>query len=208
MQGLGTDGCPSVRDLGPLRGLPLRMPFLCRKTDGLSLTPLAGLPALRTPGLGLAREAASVGDIPAGAGLTNLALHGKASGIGLDGLGRWPALESPTITGDQQCGQLARQSRPPRLPTPQTLDQPALGLATVVPHHGLRALFLGGCRIASGLEPLRDLPHLTELRISGCGGTVGPAPPAGPANLTVRTYLGTTVRGTALFPPERLVRHH
>ncbi|WP_141662884.1 hypothetical protein [Streptomyces sp. Wb2n-11] len=58
-----------------MRGLPPRMLFPCRKTDGLSAAPLAGLPALRTPGLGFARETAGVGVIPAGAGPENLTVR-------------------------------------------------------------------------------------------------------------------------------------
>ncbi len=208
LESLGIDECPSVTELGPLRRLPLKELFLYRLTEELSLAPLAELPALNTLGLSFSvREAATVGDIPAGPGLRGLSLLGEAHVVRLDGLERWPALDTLTIAGDMQARQLAQQSAQLRLTLLQMVDQSALDLGPVVHHQELTRLHLGRCRLVSGLEPLRELPHLRYLSLSDCGGPVDLTPLAGLENLTIHTYLKTTVRGAALFPPERLIRH-
>ncbi|MGW0559261.1 NACHT domain-containing protein [Streptomyces sp. NPDC003016] len=205
---LGFDECQSVTDLGPLRHLPLHQLYLARLTEGLSLAPLAGLPALRTLGLSFfVPGATSVGDIPAGPSLRSLSLLGEARAIRLDGLERWPGLERLSIAGDMQAGQLAEHSHPFRLTLLQIVDQGFLDLGTVVRHQELTTLHLAGCRFVSGLEALRDLPHLRHLSLSDCAGPVDLTPLADLENLTIHTYLNTTVHGGALFPPERLTHH-
>ncbi|MFF3337141.1 NACHT domain-containing protein [Streptomyces flavidovirens] len=207
LKSLGFDSCPSVRALEPLHGLPLHQLFLYRLAEGLSLTPLAGLPGLRTLGLDFAPGVASVDDIPLGAALTHLFLHREARALHLDGLERWPELRDLTITGDQQGRQLAQLRHPSRLTSLSLRDQLALDLSTVVRHQELRTLLIGTSAIVSSLEPLRDLPHLTRLKLSDCGGPLDLSPLVDLENLTVHSYLGTSVRGTALFPPERLLHH-
>ncbi|MBT2524856.1 NACHT domain-containing protein [Streptomyces sp. ISL-99] len=208
LESLGIDECPSVTDLGPLRRLPLQQLFLYRLADGLSLASVAELPELNAlvlsyflPGV------ASVGDIPARPGLRSLGLFGEAAAIRLDGLERWPGLESLTIAGDMQSRQLAAKSCPFRLTTLQMVDQASLDLGTVVRHQELTRLHLGKCRLVSGLEALRDLPHLAHLSLSDCEGPIDLTPLADLENLTIHTYLNTPVHGAALFPPERLIDH-
>ncbi|MBT2490060.1 NACHT domain-containing protein [Streptomyces sp. ISL-96] len=207
LKSLGFDTCPSVRALGPLPGLPLRQLYLYRLAEGLSLAPLAELPELRVLGLDFPPQEARVGDIPAGAGLTHLYLLGESRVLRLDGLERWPALRDLTIVGDEQAGQLARQRHSSQLTGLSLREQSALDLSTVVRHQELRELLLGTCELVSGLEPLRDLPHLTRLRLSDCGGPLDLTPLADLEQLTVHTYLGTTVRGTTLFPRGRLLHN-
>ncbi|MEV8307520.1 leucine-rich repeat domain-containing protein [Streptomyces flavidovirens] len=87
------------------------------------------------------------------------------------------------------------------------IDQASVDLGTVVRHQELTRLYVGSCRRVSGLEALRELPHLTYLSLSDCEGPIDLTPLAGLENLTIHTYLNTPVRGAALFPPERLIRH-
>ncbi|WP_078607299.1 NACHT domain-containing protein [Streptomyces flavidovirens] len=208
LEQVGIDECPSVTDLGPLRLLPLKHLFLYRLAEGLSLAPLAELPALVNLGLAFfVPGVVSVGDIPARPALRSLSLLGVASVIRLDGLERWAELETLTLAGDMQARQLAQQSWPFRLTYLQIVDQASLDLGTVVAHQELTRLHLGRCQLISGVEALRELPHLRHLRLSDCGGPIDLTPLADLENLTIHTYLNTTVHGTALFPPERLIHH-
>lgn len=208
LESLGIDECPSVTDLAPLRSLPLQQLLLIRLSDGLSLAPLAGLPSLRSLGISFFLPAVgTVGDIPAGPDLRALNLLGEAGTIGLDGLERWPGLQTLSIGGDTQGAQLARRRPPIQLTTLQMIDQSALDLGTVVHHQDITSLHLGRCRLVSGVEALLELPQLTYLSLSDCGGPIDLAPLAGLENVKIHTYLNTTVHGAELFPPERVTRH-
>ncbi|MET9518788.1 NACHT domain-containing protein [Streptomyces sp. NPDC002994] len=206
LESLGIEECLSVTDLAPLRSLPLQQLMLIRLSEGLSLAPLAGLPSLHSLVISFFLPAVGrVGDIPAGPELRSLNLLGEAGTIGLDGLERWPRLQTLSITGDTQGAQLARRRTPIRLTTLQMADQSALDLASVVHYQDLEMLRLHKCRLVSGLEALRDLPHLTLISLGNCAGPIDLSPLAGLENLVIHTNLATTVHGTHLIPPERLL---
>ncbi|MGW1766342.1 NACHT domain-containing protein [Streptomyces sp. NPDC002073] len=203
---LGINGCPHV-DLDTLRGLPLEALYLYRLADGLGLEPLEDLPALTHLGLDFDTGPASVGEIPVGPGLIGLALYRGAHGLSLDGLEKWPGLRSLTIGGDRQAVQLERLTPLPALTFLHMTGQSALDVATLLRHRELTHLSVSQSALASGLEPLRSLPRLEQLYLTDCGGPVDLRPLRDLDRLTVHVSGTAQPLGAHLFPPDRLVIH-
>lgn len=197
-------GCPEVQDLEPLRGLRLQKLYLHDLAHGMSLAPLADMPALDHLTLGFSPDFTRAGDIPAGPGLTALVFTENSQDVTLDGLDRWPSLSWLVIVGDAQGAQLRRLPQPLRLANLNIEKQSGLDLATVQRYRELTSLTLRGCTIRSSLALLKELPHLTHLNLWDCRGPIDLAPLAGLDNLIVRITDSTDATGREHLPPERL----
>jgi energy-coupling factor transporter ATP-binding protein EcfA2 len=202
---LGIESCPQVRDLSPLRGLPIERLYLENLSYHLSLAPLVELPRLRLLSLGFHPEGVrSVADIDTGSPLTGFGLFPRAQDVLLDGLARWPRLEWLTISGGAQTEELARLREVPEVEELQILNSPAVVPAALTRHRELTQLALHQCELTTGLEPLKELPHLRALNLTGCPGTIDLTPLADREGLTIRFSRGTQLEGVDLFPPECL----
>ncbi|SFG66838.1 NACHT domain-containing protein [Streptomyces mirabilis] len=196
--------CPEVQDLEPLRGLRLQRLFLHDLAPGMSLAPLADMPALVHLTLGFPPDVTRAGDIPAAPGLTALLFTENSKNITLDGLERWPSLSWLQIVGEDQGVQLSRMRDPIGLTHLYIHMQSSLDLTTVQRHRKLTQLVLRDCMVSSGLAPLRELPHLTRLFLWGCRGPIDLAPLADLDNLVVHINDSTDAVGREHLPPERL----
>ncbi|MEW2395087.1 NACHT domain-containing protein [Streptomyces sp. NPDC046862] len=200
----GITQCPQVRDLSPLRGLPLMHLYLGRLSHDVSLAPLAGLTTLKMLTLDFVPSGTScVAGLPAGDALSRLGLYDGARDVDLGGIERWPILDWLSVAGDRQTEQLARLQQVPRLKVLR-ITQATVEPAALVRHQELTEIFLYECDLASGLEPLTNLPELRNLGLSRCGGSIDLTPLAGLEHLTIRAIVGTQVKGAELFPPDRL----
>ncbi|MFD9334743.1 NACHT domain-containing protein [Streptomyces sp. NPDC060028] len=202
---LGLDDCRTV-SLDGLRGLPLETLYLYRLPDALDLSPLSDLPALAH--LGLDFEPAPgidrVADLPVSSPLQGLGLYKGARRIRLEGMEEWTGLDWLTLSGDAQAAELEQMAPPPRLRTLQLSDQSALDLNALVRHQGITDLYLSTSTLATGLEPLRELPALTQLSIHQCGPGIDLGPLGDLEQLRVSFSGSTQVLGTGAFPPGRL----
>ncbi|MEV8563637.1 NACHT domain-containing protein [Streptomyces sp. NPDC051917] len=196
--------CPAIQDLEPLRGLSLEKLYLHDLARGMSLAPLADMPALDHLTLGFPADVTSAADIPAGPGLAGLVFTEKSQNITLDGLDRWPSLSLLMIVGDAQGAQLSRLAHPLRLETLGIEKQSALDLTIVQRHQELTSLTLRGCTMASSLAPLEELPYLTRLHLWDCKGPIDLGPLADLDKLTVHINDSTNATGREHLPPERL----
>lgn len=199
-------GCPEVQDLEPLRGLRLQKLYLHDLARGMSLAPLADMPALDHLTLGFPPDVTHAGDIPAGPGLTALVFTENSQDLTLDGLDRWPSLSWLSIVGDAQGAQLSCLSHPLRLENLNIEKQSALDLTIVQRHRELTTLVLRDCTVHSSLAPLKELPHLTRLTLWNCRGPIDLAPLTDLHNLTVHITDSTDATGRENLPPERLNR--
>ncbi|MFL1903995.1 NACHT domain-containing protein [Streptomyces tauricus] len=197
-------GCPQVRDLEPLRGLGLRGLYLHGLAQGMSLAPVAELPALKHLTLGFPAGVEHAGDIPAGPGLAGLVFTEAARNISVDGLERWPGITLLAVVGEDQTEQLTRIRHPPEVRDLRIDDHRSLDLAALVGHQELNSLWLRDCTLVSGLGPLTELPHLTILRLGNCGAPIDLTPLAAMEHLVVHAPGDTPLLGTEHFPPERL----
>ncbi|KOG28727.1 ATP-binding protein [Streptomyces resistomycificus] len=202
---LGLDGCPRVRDLSSLAGLPIERLHLHHLSSGLSLAPIGRLTNLRMLSLDYGpRGIRSVADIPTDRALTGLGLSPRAAHIRLDGLGRWPRLDWLTVSGAAQSEQLARLEEVPDIGMLQILNDDRLDPRTLARHRQLAELSLYACELTAQLDALKDLPELRRLSLSRCSGTIDLTPLAGQEHLTIHISPGTDLRGADLLPPERL----
>ncbi|MFD9080421.1 NACHT domain-containing protein [Streptomyces erythrochromogenes] len=199
---LGFDGCSAV-DLRGVRDLPLETLYLYRMPDGLDLTPIAELVQLSHLGLDFAPQAACVEDLPLPAPLAGLGLYAGAGHLSLRGIEAWSGLEWLTVSGPAQASELAR-IKPPGLRTLQLLNHPSLDPASLARHGALTDLYISGCTLTSGLEPLRELQHLTHLSIHQCGPAIDLTPLADLDQLRIDLTATVPVLGTGLFPPGKL----
>ncbi|WP_405446745.1 NACHT domain-containing protein [Streptomyces erythrochromogenes] len=202
---LGFDACTAV-DLRGVRDLPLETLYLYRMPDGLDLTPIAELGRLSHLGLDFAPQAACVEDLPLPAPLAGLGLYAGARHLSLRGIEAWNGLEWLTVTGPAQATELAR-IRPPGLRTLQLLNHPSLDPASLARHGALTDLYISGCTLTSGLEPLRELQHLTHMSIHQCGPAIDLTPLADLDQLRIDLTATVPVLGTGLFPPGKLRSH-
>ncbi|MFF3088907.1 NACHT domain-containing protein [Streptomyces nojiriensis] len=202
---LGLDQCRDV-SLSGLRVPALETLYLYR-LDAVDLRPLADMAGLRHLGLDLLPEQRSIAELPVGGDLTGFGLYQKAVGLNLDGLARWPNLSWLTVSGAGQASQLANMPAPPPLTFLQLLAQPALDLGSLVPHQGLKEIYLGSCELTGGVEPLRELPELACLNLNDCAPVVDIGPLAGLPGLRVVVSGSTRLTGTEGFPPERLTTY-
>ncbi|WKK22574.1 NACHT domain-containing protein [Streptomyces olivoreticuli] len=202
---LAINDCPFLIDLSPLTEVPLTHLFLYRPSERLSLRPLAELSTLKHLGIDFS-PSRTVGEIPVDPQLTGLHFYGDARQISLDGIERLPSLLRLTLTGDPQGNQLAQHDGVPQLTNLQLHDQSALDPGTVVRHQKLRSLELGRCTLTSSLSPLTALPELIRLSMFTCDSAspIDLSPLAHLDRLTITVQGNTPVRGTHLFPPDRL----
>ncbi|WP_255946586.1 NACHT domain-containing protein [Streptomyces odontomachi] len=196
--------CTNVQDLEPLRGLRLQHLYLHDLTSGMSLAPLADMPALSHLTLGFPADVTRAGDIPAGPGLTALVFTRNSQDITLDGLDRWGSLDLLMVVGDAQAAQLSRLSHPPHLRKLTIQNQSALDFGSLLRHQELTELTLRECTVTSGLAALKELPHLTRLRLWNCKGTIDLSPLAGLGDLVVHLSDTTDATGREHLPVHRL----
>ncbi|MER5932219.1 NACHT domain-containing protein [Streptomyces sp. NPDC002054] len=202
---LGVFDCPQVRSLAAVDRLALDSLALGYMADGVSLAPLAGLDGLRKLVIGYEPKEQRIGDVPATEGLTQLALWQGARSLTLDGLERWAGLQSLTIAGDRQYRQLAAERPLTGLTALQIRFAAAVDLTELTPYRRLTQLMLLRCDIdRHGLEPLRELPELTRLRLAECAWMVDLSPLAGLDSLRIEVDRRTAVIGVERIPPERL----
>ncbi|MCF3105059.1 hypothetical protein IPZ58_26215 [Streptomyces roseoverticillatus] len=114
------------------------------------------------------------------------------------------------VTGGEEArwaAELVRASAPP-LSKLQLDSRSGLDPAELVRHQKVRTLSLVRCTLSRGLAPLAELPDLTSLRLTHCKASdrepIGLAPLVPLPRLTVTVSMHTPVRGTELFPPERV----
>ncbi|MCX4777515.1 NACHT domain-containing protein [Streptomyces sp. NBC_01264] len=203
---LGVLDCPKVTGIevvGELRADSLAFGYL---RDDLPLTPLAGAAGLRSLVIGFEPEERRIGDVPAAQTLTALHLWQGARRMTLDGIERWPAVETLTIAGSTQYRQLVRSLPLRGLTGLQIRHAAPVSAGALLPYERLGRLFLIRCALEGSLEALAELPALRRLVLSECLGTVDLAPLAPMAELVIELRRGTHVTGAELIPPERLVR--
>ncbi|MFF3724473.1 NACHT domain-containing protein [Streptomyces erythrochromogenes] len=203
---LGVFDCPGVTGIEPVSELSVTSLAFGYLPDGVSLAPLAGVAGLQKLVIGFEPAELRMADIPAPAGLSNLALWQGARRITLDGLERWPGLRSLTIAGNAQYAQLARVLPTRQLDALQIRFATTVDLADASAFQDLTQLMLLRCELGTGngLEPLRDLPELTRLRLAECGGTLDLSPLAGLDTLRIELDRRTSFTNVDLIPPERI----
>ncbi|MER5279291.1 NACHT domain-containing protein [Streptomyces sp. NPDC002809] len=208
---VGLSRCDRIRDLGPLASPGLRSLLLYEIDPDVSLDPLRDMTGLRDFTAQHPLLLDNVGELPIGPQLVNLSFSRQTRYLSLDGIERWPGLDSLTIGGRTQLRQLERH--------------PSLSMLTGLGVHevdhfeprlistltGLQRLFLFRCGTVADLAALHELPDLTSLRLSSCAEDAPPidlSPLAGMERLTLTLLGGTRTIGDDLFPPERIVRLH
>ncbi|WP_197287573.1 NACHT domain-containing protein [Streptomyces apocyni] len=203
---LGLSWCPSLRDLTPLAGTALEHLTLTDVSVDVCLEPLRDISALVSLHLNHPVLVESVAELPVGEQLTCLSLARQTRHVGLDGLGRWPRLTQLTLTGQTQLSQLAlMREEAERITCLALLDMAPLDLSLLTSLTHLRELLLVQCQPSGGLEPLRDLPDLANVRLTSLSGPLDLSALADRAGLTVTITDDMSVTGAELFPPERLV---
>ncbi|WNI25529.1 NACHT domain-containing protein [Streptomyces sp. ITFR-16] len=205
---VGISLCPEVKDLRPLATPALRSLMLYEINADVSLEPLRDMTGLTAFTAQHPVLVESVGELPIGPQLTNLALSRQTRYLRLDGIERWPRLDALTVGGRTQLGELERH---PSLATLTTLGVHEVDHFDPRMIHGLtalRRLLLFRCGTVADLAPLRELPGLTSLRLSHCaldGPPVDLSPLAAFEGLTVTLSGDTKASGTELFPPGRII---
>ncbi|MFI1652430.1 NACHT domain-containing protein [Streptomyces avidinii] len=201
---LGVFDCPKLEGIEPVGGLSVNSLSFGYVPEGMSLAPLAGVAGLRSLVIGFEPKERRLADIPAAPGLTKLTLWQGARGISLDGLGRWPALASLTVSGDAQCAQLVEGPPLTGLTSLQIRFTTLVDLDHLLPYQNLKEMMLLRCGLNGGLEPLRNIPALTRLRLAECAGTVDISPLAGADHLRLELDRQTSFTGIERIPPERI----
>lgn len=174
--------------------------------DDLSLAPLAGAAGLPSLVIGFEPEQRRIGEVPAADSLTALHLWQGARRMTLDGIERWPGVETLTVAGSGQYRQLVRSLPLTGLDSLRIRHAAPVSAAALLPYERLTRLVLIRCALEGTLEALRELRALRRLVLNECLGTVDLSPLAPLEELVIELYRGTHVSGAGLFPPERLVR--
>ncbi|WP_449346734.1 NACHT domain-containing protein [Streptomyces xanthochromogenes] len=206
LEWLQLGGCPAVADLTPLTALPALQDLrLADLMPGLSLRPLARLAGLRRLTLATPVGVSRVADLPAPEELRHLELDRHTEKLGLDGLERWPDLQSLAICGPLQYRELVRRPAMRALRMLQIRDHRALVPADLAHHDQLTYLTFNQCHVTGDLSALCSLRELTHLSFYNCTGPVDLSGVAELEGLGIRC-IGTEVRGGDSIPPERLVQ--
>ncbi|MFB9553895.1 NACHT domain-containing protein [Streptomyces roseoviridis] len=184
---LSLSRCRPLGDLSSLAGLPLTSLHLYDPPDGTALSTLSYLPDLRHLTVNYLPPEGAAGDLPFGPALTGLGLFHHASTVRLDGIENWPELNWLSVSGAAQWAQLQQMSLGSPLRTLQILGVDDLDLSGVLPHQGLRELWIGRCPGVRGLEALAELPELALVRFSFCG-LPGGRPPGIPERIQVKVH--------------------
>ncbi|MER7823493.1 NACHT domain-containing protein [Streptomyces sp. NPDC096097] len=201
---LGVFDCPTLEGIEPVGGLSVNSLSFGYVAEGMSLAPLAEVAGLRSLVIGFEPKERRLAEIPAAPGLTKLTLWQGARGISLDGLERWSALTSLTVSGDTQYTQLVKGRPLTDLTSLQVRFTTLVDLAHLLPYQNLQELMLLRCGIDGGLEPLRSVPGLFRLRLSECAGTVDLSPLAGADHLSLELDRQSSFTGVERVPPERI----
>nr|WP_202542161.1 NACHT domain-containing protein [Streptomyces sp. SID2563] len=206
---VGISRCPYVQDLTPLATPGLRSLLLYEVNAEVSLDALRDMTGLESFTAQHPVLVESVGELPIGPQLANLALSRQARYLTLEGIERWPQLDSLTVGGRTQLRQLKRHPSLSALTGLGVHEVDHFDPEMIRALTGLRRLLLFRCGTVADLAPLRELPHLTALRLRHCAQQAAPidlSPLAGLDRLTVTLSGNMQVSGTALFPPGRLIR--
>nr|WP_308800860.1 NACHT domain-containing protein [Streptomyces polyasparticus] len=199
--------CYAIADLAPLAETTLEVLYLYALHPGLDLRHLRAMDRLQRLSIDFPAGLAQIGDLDVGEQLTALGMFREAAVIGLGGLERWPRLDWLSLAGTPQIAEFAGRSALPGLRTLQILDAD-FAPADVVAQQSLTTLWLGTCHITGGLEPLRELPGLRQVRFAKCttasGAPLDLSPLAGLDDLNVIVEDDTPVRSNNVIPKDRL----
>ncbi|WP_328867540.1 NACHT domain-containing protein [Streptomyces sp. NBC_00304] len=206
---VGLSRCVRIRDLSPLATPGLRSLLLYDIDPEVSLDPLRDMTGLRDFNAQLPLLIDDVGELPIGPQLVNLSFSRQTRYVSLDGIERWPSLDSLTVGGRTQLSQLERHPSLSRLTGLGVHEVDHFDPRSIATLTGLQRLFLFRCGTVADLAPLDELPDLTSLRLSNCAEDAPPidlSPLAGIERITLTLLGGTQTIGDDLFPPERIIR--
>ncbi|MFP3990403.1 NACHT domain-containing protein [Streptomyces sp. E11-3] len=205
---VGLSRCTALRDLTPLAELSLRHLSLFDVHPEVSLEPLRDMRHLTSLALSHPVLAESVAELPVGDQLTRLALSRESRYLSLEGIDRWPRLESLTVGGRTQFAQASRMPLlARRLTSLYVHGTESVDLALLSDFTALESLFLWQCELPQGLGALRDLPALKWLGVRRSfqgGGRLDLSPLAALDRLAIKVWDDTPVLGADLIPPERI----
>ncbi|MFE7104716.1 NACHT domain-containing protein [Streptomyces sp. NPDC057575] len=206
---VGLSRCSQVQDLSPLAGPGLRSLLLYEINPDVSLEPLRNMTGLKDFTAQHPLLIESVGELPLGPQLVNLGFSRQTRYLSLDGIERWPHLDSLTVGGRTQLRQLEQHPSLATLTGLGVHEVDHFDPRMIAALTGLQRLFLFRCGSIADLAPLRELPALTSLRLSHFARDAPPidlSPLASMERLTLTLLGDTRVTGTDLFPPGRIVR--
>ncbi|WP_455753098.1 NACHT domain-containing protein [Streptomyces bacillaris] len=202
---IGLSLCPQVRDIEPLVRPGVEWLSLAELHPALDPSPLARMRDLRYLALCHPFLMESVGELPVCEQVTGLELLWQTRYMNLEGLEGWTGLRELTLHGATHFRQLSRMRPLHGLSELRLLSIPELDLRLLSPFTALRELLLLPDSLASGLEPLTELPFLETLVLYG-EGPYDLAPLTATENLTIQLAHNTHATGTHLFPPDRIIR--
>ncbi|MEV8053822.1 NACHT domain-containing protein [Streptomyces bacillaris] len=203
---IGLSLCPQVRDIEPLVRPGVEWLSLAELHPALDPSPLARMRDLRYLALCHPFTMESVGELPVCEQVTGLELLWQTRYMNLEGLEQWTGLRELTLYGATHFRQLSGMRPLHGLSKLRLLSMPELDLRLLSPFTALTELLLSPSSLASGLEPLTELPFLETLVLYG-EGPYDLAPLAATENLTIQLAHNTHATGTHLFPPDRIIRH-
>ncbi|GAA1307789.1 hypothetical protein GCM10009647_028390 [Streptomyces sanglieri] len=205
---VGLSLCPEVRDLSPLSDLPLTYLSLSELHPELPAEQLEPLTEVRYLSLGHRFAVDSIGELKLSSRLRSLFLIRDACELSLEGIEQWTELEAFRAESPSQFRYVCRTPFFRRLRQLSLARLNPLNLAELADLTALRTLMLTRCRLPHGLEPLRELPSLTQLHLYAKpeDAPYDLAPLAGLDGLTIHLGSEMEATGTDLFPPERIVR--
>ncbi|GGU86327.1 NACHT domain-containing protein [Streptomyces cavourensis] len=203
---IGLSLCPQVRDIEPLVRPGVEWLSLAELHPALDPSPLARMRDLRYLALCHPFTMESVGELPVCEQVTGLELLWQTRYMNLEGLEQWTGLRELTLYGATHFRQLSGMRPLHGLSKLRLLSMPELDLRLLSPFTALTELLLSPSSLASGLEPLTELPFLETLVLYG-EGPYDLAPLAATENLTIQLAHNTHATGTHRFPPDRIIRH-
>ncbi|WNF26328.1 NACHT domain-containing protein [Streptomyces sp. C11-1] len=203
---IGLSRCPQIRNIEPLAQLGLKWLSLVELHPSFDPAPLTEMPDLRYLALGHPFLMESIGELPVCDQVTTLDLMGQTRYLNLEGLEHWTNLRTLGLHGATHLRQLCRTPSLCNLEQLHVLQTSSLDLRLLTPLTTLRGLRLFASSVTSGLAPLTELPSLTFLALYGNEQRFDLTPLAASEHLTIQLAHDTSVTGTRLFPPERIVR--
>ncbi|MFJ7207206.1 NACHT domain-containing protein [Streptomyces sp. NPDC098789] len=201
---LGVYDCPNLDGIEAVAELAADSLAFGYLRDGLSLAPLAEVPGLRSLVIGYEPLERRIGDVPAAGTLTSLSLWQGARGLTLDGIDRWPGVETLTIAGPWQYRQLVSRLLLGGLRSLEVRHTAPVSIGALTPYRWLTALHLRRCGIEGTLEAFAAFPALRRLTLTECVGPVDLSPLAALDGLMVELDRRTAFTGAERIPPERL----
>ncbi|MFH8561239.1 NACHT domain-containing protein [Streptomyces sp. NPDC017988] len=204
LETLSLNRSPSVTDLRPLAGLPLRQVYVYSPSTPLSLAPLADLPELRHLVFDFLPTEKTLDELPFAPRLTGLGFYRQACRMRLSGLEALTSLRWLTVNEDHQWRSFLAAGVFSPLSTLQIIDVPLVDVSPLVVHRELATLYVGNVQQVDGLAALAELPRLEAVEFGNCG-PLDLAPLADLENVRVELYNCPQVTGLDLIPPGRLV---